>query len=89
MSSPKPDAVRDRRGAEWPSVGAMPAHLTGRLMPLALDRARAECDPMAGPIALGGLTRDQIMALEFGRAARRLLQAGFVARLRPLFGRPR
>ena len=89
MSSPKPDAARDRRGAEWPSVGAMPAHLTGRLTPVAMDRARTECDAMAGSITLGGLTRDQIMAVDFGRAARGLLQAGLVKRLRALLGHQR
>lgn len=89
MSSPKPDAMRDRRGAASPSMGTLPAHLGGRLTPLALDRARAECDAMAGPIALGGLSRDQVMALDFGRAVRGLLQAGLVTRLRALLGHPR
>lgn len=81
MSSPKPDAVGDCRSVECPCLGAMPAHLTGRLTPLAMDRARAECDAMAGSIALGGLTKDQVMAVDFGRAARWPIQPGFVSRL--------
>lgn len=48
MSSPKPDAARRRPGAAHLSDATVPAFIFGRLAPLALDRARRDCDVMTG-----------------------------------------
>jgi hypothetical protein len=63
-SSPRPE-VDDGRGGRGPSHGGpRPAvHVAGRLVPLALDRAAQELDPMLLSVTLGGLDRRQIAAL--------------------------
>lgn len=68
MLSKRLDIEMSVETSEKTSIGfppGFPAHCAGRLAPLALDNAKYKIDPTMLSVTLGGLSQEQIDAVDF------------------------